>query len=629
MLQKLRLDQAKKYEQTIATYEISKMLVDFVMGRKHYLSIGAEQGDVDTWDDLIIEQEKDLLVHIQVKRQTTDFSADNCIRDTYTNRSNREGQPKDLSEIDKSMKALSEWIKDPKNDLNKKEFHIELPTSELQLKKGLTVRHFKEFKEQHYRRNVTNTQGLSNLANADSSVRNCYDWLNSWCGFENWDQILNLLSVIHIKDSGSETDINLRTEDELREVFISDKVKEVREKILSYIHINTTFAGTISPRCLLFELKSYLQPNIPCWTQFERQDNKWCISGTNDIVSNIEIERPTCVIPKLWNGTLAQNLKINTELNDQCEVSDSLLRLAIHQSGNSNTHCVNSAVVRSKINDKTGGTLGLELNDIQTLSIIENSEKFCCEEIKQLSNRSENRSYSVDMETTMHMETWNKVSTDLEMLISRMDNSNSTTLQEQIEERWRIWKIQLDTNPQDIEKLFTSMVHPSAEGESINGIFRVGMRTAPLLAESLFHLLIISVALDPDNNGDWKRIDDKLTLVAIGLRYWSGAADKKRKVRPIDEDGNVIIGKETANALIFSKVTSSPNDMFEDLISDSKDQVQNSIADGKTPDLILTNCVELRRLIKKGDIEEVRNYVKNQMRDSQKINLTNIEEIIG
>jgi len=628
MLKKLSLDQTKIYEQTIAAYEISKMLVDFVKGIKHYLSIGAEQGDVDTWDDLIIEKEKDLLVHIQVKRQTTDFSSDNCIRDNIS-KGDRIGKPKDLSPIDESMKALAEWIKDPNNDLNKKEFHIELPTSDIQLKKGLTVRHFKEFKERHYRKNVTTPQGLSDLADNDQSVKKCFEWLNSWCGFENWNQILKLLSVIHIMDSGSETDINLRTEDKLREIFTSNKVKDIREIILSYIHINTTYTGTISPRCLLFKLQVYIQPNMSCWTQFERQDNKWCISGTNDIVSNTEIERPTCVIPKLWNGTLAQNLKINTELNDHCEVSDSLLRLAIHQTGNSNTHCVNSAVVRSKINDKTGGTIGLELNDIQTLSIIDNSEKFCCEEIKQLSNRSENRSYSDDMEKTMHLETWNKETTNIENLITEMLNSDASTHQKEIEERWTIWKIQLGVDIDEIGKLFKSMVHPCAEGESINGIFRVGMRTAPLLAESLFHLLITSVALDPDNNGDWKRIDDKLTLVAIGLRYWSGAADKKRKVRHIDEDGNVIIGKETANALIFSNVTSSPNDMFNDLISDSKDQVQNSIADGKTPDLILTNCVRFRKLIDKGDVEEVRNYIKNQMRDSQKINLTNIVEITG
>jgi len=527
------------------------------------------------------------------------------------------------------MKALAEWIKDPNNDLDKKEFYIELPTSKVQLKNNLTVRQFKEFKEKHYRKNETTSQGLSDLANNDSTVQSCYEWLNSWCGFDDWDQILKLLSVIQIKDSGFETDIESKTEDKLSEIFISTKGKEVRERILSYIHINTTFTGSISPRCLLFELKSYLQPNISLWTQFEKQENKWCISGINDIVSNTEIERPSCVIPRLWDGTLPQNLKINTELNDHCEVSDSLLRLVIHQTGNSNTHCVNSAAVRSKINDKTGGTLGIESDDIQTISIIENNERFCCKEIIRLSNRYENRCYSDDMEKTMHLETWKKVSMNIENLISGMVNSDSTTLQDKIEERWEIWKIQLNTNNQDIEKLFMSMVHPCAEGESINGIFRVGMRTAPLLADSLFYLLIISVALDPDNNGNWKRINDKLTLVAIGLRYWSGEAGKMRKISEIDKDGNIIIGKETANALIFSKVTSSSNEMLDDLISNSKNQVQNTIADGKTPDLIITNCIKFRRLIEKGDIGGIRNYVKSQLRDAESINLVNIEEITG
>ncbi|ABR50062.1 hypothetical protein Amet_3977 [Alkaliphilus metalliredigens QYMF] len=628
MLKKLRLDQTKIYELTIATYEISTMLVDFVRGRKHYLSIGAEQGDVDTWDDLIIEKEKDLLVHIQVKRQKTNFSNDNCIRDKIT-KQERKGQPKDLSSIDKSMKSLAEWIKNNNNDLNKKEFHIELPNLEVQLKKGLIVGQFKDLIEQHYKPNITTTQGLSNLASKDSSVKNCYNWLNSWCDFEDWDHILNLLSIIKIKDSGLETDIKLKTEDKLKDIFISDKVKEVRERILSYIHINTTFTGAVSPRCLLFELKSYLQPNISLWTQFEKQDSKWCVSGTNDIELNTEIERPNFVIPKLWNGTLLQNLKINAELSDRCGVSDSLLRLAIHQTGNSNTHCVNSAVIRSRINDKIGGTLGLEINDVQTLSIVENNENFRCEEIKQLSSRAENRNYSDNMEKTMHLETWNKVSINIEELISGMYNIHSTTLQDQLEARWEIWKKKLNNDAQGIGELLKSIVHPRAEGESINGMLRVGMRTAQLLAESLFNLLIISIALDPENNGDWKKINDKLAPVAVGLRYWSGEAGKQRKVKAIDEDGNIIIGKETANALIFSKVTSPPNEMWNDLISYSKDQVQNSIADGKTPDLIITNCVEFRKLINKGDIEAVRNYVKSQLRDSESINLTNIKEITG
>lgn len=628
MLKKLSLDQTKIYEQTIATYEIAKMLVDFVKGRKHYLSIGAEQGDVDTWDDLVIEKEKDHHIHIQIKRQTTDFSTDNCIRDRYI-MNKRKGQLRDLSPIDESIKALAEWVKDPKNDLTKKEFHIELPTYEVKFKDGLTVRHFKEFIQVHYKPNETTSQGLAELAKSDTSVEKCFEWLTTWCGFDNWDQIIILLSIIKIKGIGSETDIESRTEDLLREIFISDKVVEVRQKIKLYVSDNTTFTGAIKPRALLNELMSFLQSNIPSWTQFEKQNDKWCISGINDIVSNTEIERPSYVIPKLWNGTLPQNLKINTALSDHCVVSDSLLRLAIHQTGNSNTHCINSDVIRSKIYAKIGGTLGIESNDIEILSIIENDESFCCEEIRRLASMAENRSYAEDMERTMHLETWNKVSSNIDGIINAMENSESNTLQDGIDDRWNIWKEQLSENTQEIGELLKSMVHPIAEGKNIKGLFRIGMRTAQLLAESLFFLLITSVSLDPDNNGSWKKIDDKLSLIAIGLRYWSGVEGKKGRVRGIDEDGEKIIGKENSNVLVFSKVTSSPNEMMEDLISNSKDQGSNSIADGKTPDLIITNTTRFRKSIAKGKIEEVRTYLKSQLRNSEDINQASIEEIIG
>ena len=55
MLAKLRLDQTKKYEQALAAYEIAVMLVDFALGRKHYMRIGSEQGGISKWDDIVIE----------------------------------------------------------------------------------------------------------------------------------------------------------------------------------------------------------------------------------------------------------------------------------------------------------------------------------------------------------------------------------------------------------------------------------------------------------------------------------------------------------------------------------------------------------------------------------------------
>lgn len=78
MLKKLKLDQTKIYEQTIATYEISSMLVDFVRGRKHHLSIGAEQGDIDSWDDLISDS-NDVVQNSIFDGKTPNLIITNCI----------------------------------------------------------------------------------------------------------------------------------------------------------------------------------------------------------------------------------------------------------------------------------------------------------------------------------------------------------------------------------------------------------------------------------------------------------------------------------------------------------------------------------------------------------------------
>ena len=71
MLQKLRLNKADKYQLIIATSYISKMLVNFVQGKEHYLDIGCEQGDIPTWDDLVIQSTQGVYEHVQIKRQTT------------------------------------------------------------------------------------------------------------------------------------------------------------------------------------------------------------------------------------------------------------------------------------------------------------------------------------------------------------------------------------------------------------------------------------------------------------------------------------------------------------------------------------------------------------------------------
>ena len=107
MLKKLALDQTKVYERHLALEEISKMLVFFVKGLPHHLAIGAEQGDIDKWDDLVIQTNTGSYIHVQAKRQTTPFSSDPIIRDKLS-QGKREGVPRDLSTFDKTLKSLGQ-----------------------------------------------------------------------------------------------------------------------------------------------------------------------------------------------------------------------------------------------------------------------------------------------------------------------------------------------------------------------------------------------------------------------------------------------------------------------------------------------------------------------------------------
>ncbi|MEK0338156.1 MAG: hypothetical protein QQN41_12050, partial [Nitrosopumilus sp.] len=365
MLKKLRLNQGDNYQRNVATFEIAMMLIDFVNGRKHYLCIGSEQGELIKWDDILIKKEQDSFIHIQVKRQTSDFGNknDECQRNLYTQGA-RINQKRNLSPLDELMKDLADWSRNI--DLTKmnpkREFWIELPEGSLQIKMGLKVKHLKDLCENHIKPAVTKSKDLEKLASTDSNIKNCFIWLTSWCDFNNWDHILKALQFLKIKTEGTDSLIIEKTEKLIKEIFITNKTKEVRLKILSYTIKNSAFSSAISPRNLLFELKDYLHQNIATWTQFEKVDSHWNISGIHDLEFNDIIERPSIIVPSLWNNDRSRYLKIKAPVNDSCKLSESLMRLVVHQDGLVHTHCEDKIGWVNSIKCKVGGTIGIGAN---------------------------------------------------------------------------------------------------------------------------------------------------------------------------------------------------------------------------------------------------------------------------
>lgn len=620
MLKKLRLDQTKKYEQSIATNEIVKMLVAFVKGKKHHLYIGAEQGDIFKWDDLIIQDEPNSYIHIQVKRQTTDFSRDPIIRDTYK-QGTRLGMPRDLSPFDETLKSLADWIKDidPTTVNQKREFWIVLPEGNTEIKSGLEIRHLKSLCETQIK-SATTVDKLEQLAEEDSTVKSCYNWLTTWCNFEDWEHILKSLRILKIKTEELESVINNKTEDLLKDIFCTDKVSEIRLKIISYTDENSAYTVAIKPRQLLFKLKDYLLPTIATWTQFEKVDSHWNISGIHDLEFNDKIERPSVVVPSLWKNDKIRDLKINATVNENCKLSESLMHLAIHLKGKVNTYCKNENDWKSYIKNKVGGTIGIDENDLDDLSISENTEIFSTSDIKTIGSRREQENISEELNTEMLAKTWTLVVKDIE---NKLYNLGATELRDAVEQRWNIWKPKLENYALDLKNLFQNILHPTSEGEDICGELRIGTKTVKLLASALLLLLVVSVCLDECNDGDWQNISSNLSVKTIGLQFWSGPAGNRR-VKEIAEDGKEIIGKEKVDLLIMSKVQDPPSDIMGLDIMESS-QYENTLANGKQLKLLVTNNTHIKLLIRDGKIEPLKDFLNKELKKRSNANIIAIQ----
>ena len=283
MLKKLGLDQTKVYEKYLALEEISTMLVSFVYGLPYNLAIGAEQGDIDKWDDLVIQTNTGGYIHVQAKRQTTDFSSHSIKRDTYT-KGKRKDELKDLSPLDEALKSLGERINENESSSKdlQSEFWLELPESSTKIKEGLEIRHLRKLCEDQIK-SVTTPYDLKAIAGKDSNVKNIHLWLTTWCDFKDWEHIFKVLIILKIKMSGLETHIKTRVRRNLSEIFKTTEIEQVLMLILSYLDENSTYAGTVKPRQLLHLLKDYLSSNIPRWTLFQTDGSSWNISGIHDL----------------------------------------------------------------------------------------------------------------------------------------------------------------------------------------------------------------------------------------------------------------------------------------------------------------------------------------------------------
>lgn len=617
MLPKLNLDKGKTYEHAVVAKRIATMLLAYVRGQQHDISLGVERG-VSKWDDIVIEKKIDTYEHVQIKRQlSTDFSGAPAIRDTYK-KGAKVGKPRDLSPLDESIEGLAQWAA---SEMTKRSgigrsFSLILPIGSIQIKKGLTITDFLKFRQSI----VSSTTGnaLDKLALADNKTKECIDWLKSWCGFRDSDQIVFAMKVLAISNDGTETEYDNLSKEKLTEMFTD--VDQVLTKVKGFIVENSVFTGSITSRALLLELSSHLRPEYATWTQYTSDGDSSIVSGIHDLEELDKFERAEKIVPALWGNDRKRNLKIATTKvdNSVSTPAQEIFQLAIHLRGNSTGLCFDWLGWQSCLHEKLGGTLGNGKDDFENISISESSEPFEVAEKTILDTLDKKEGFAKELSNEMIAITWKYVAEAVSKIIRELNVEGSNELRASVEKRWAEWKKVLGKNTPEQHRLFKKMLHPATEGNDILGKMRVGPKTVTLIADGLFLLLVVSVALKAEDT-DWIKTDNSDSIEVIGLKYWSGPAGSVRRVQEIDDIKNVrhLVGGETSQILILSKSNMSDAEINQDLLASDKES-RLTLASPSRPKLIVTNSVTFKRLIDDGKIAPVKAFLETAIDEYDK-----------
>ncbi|MBA4053988.1 MAG: hypothetical protein C0490_04680, partial [Marivirga sp.] len=189
-----------------------------------------------------------------------------------------------------------------------------------------------------------------------------------------------------------------------------------------------------------------------------------------------------------------------------------------------------------------------------------------------------------------------------------------STLRTALEARWNAWKVEFDNSSTHRQKLLCSMLSLRAEGGDIQAELRLGLKTVRFLKDGLFLLLIVSVALN-DNDEGWESFGNDLSVAACALSCWSGPAEY-REVRKLTDHGtDRLLGQESAKILILAQVEISASDFIGASMAEPK-ATTDSLAAPHKPPFLVTNSMKLRSLIRSGDLDQLKNYLRGEIQSA-------------
>lgn len=627
MIRRFRLEQKGRYEKLVIAQRLSDMLDKFLDGRPAPLGIGAEQGGIAEWDDVVIYHSDEHWEHLQIKRQTSEFSDKHLDKAdylaSYKPRKKRQvtettsatktaataeeepEAPSDSkfdSELEKVLKSLAAW-QPPRIGAkpSTRTFSLTLPGPEVVIKgkekteDTIRITHLREVWEL-CRKDGVNLAWLAERD--DKSTQSVYTWLTTWCGFTDWAHIVEKMRMLEIHCVGDESALRARALESLDRHFSNSTM--ALSVLLEYIGDSSTDTNAVTCHAAATHLQRLLRPDGQTWTQYlinAIPGQGWTVAGTHDLRTTSSI-LPCSHAEQIVNHHWAENIP-NRRLRlhaayvrptKALTLPSTILRLALHLKKGSESMLVGEPAWRQGAHNELRSTLGNTDRDLDDLHWFNNSEALLCPMARQLSSLADTKVESDALHRAMNDVVWHQLQVCVE---NKLYGINDPDLSVAMAEKWQIWRAELDKDPEARLLLFEQMMYPQTEGINAKHALRIGPRTVELMETATLMLLLVCVGL---GGNDWRSIEPIGEVLSIALRHWSGETTDHNGPRRLGDDNlRKLLGPAPPSIVILSGVEESATELLEAGMAEDLEAC-HSMAAERQPRLLVTRFQVYKQL---------------------------------
>lgn len=650
MIRRFRLEQKSHYEKLVIAQRISDMLDSFLDGRPAPIEIGAEQGGIEEWDDVVIVHSAASYEHLQVKRQSTPFSTKDPDMQVFLDglakhRASRKPKPgtvpvsvapavaasgsdaakEGMSPLDSAFASLARHAAlGTFTQLPERRFQLTLMGAEINIKANLTVNHLDELCK------LCRQDGLDldRLAQRqDGPTTNAYLWLTTWCGFDGWAQIVETLKRVTIVCVGNDATLEQRSIESLGRHF-TDPVRTL-ERLIMYITSEASDVSALGCHAIIRGLRDELRPDIATWAQYQQGDasgssRSWSVTGTYDLGASTA-RSSDGVVQHMWNS-LPGNRKLRiyapyaASVGANLTLPSAILRMALHLQNGSQSLLLEQTTWRSSVGHEVGLTLGSAASDLTDLPWFENSQRLGCALNHEFETASAQRVEAEALAQAMDNLVWERL---LAGVIDRITRVSDQDLADAMEAVWVKWRQGFADDTDSRRVFLEQLLYPATEGRNAKHALRLGPRALDLLIDAVEALLLVAVGVGgPDSS--WASFTDCGQVLSIALKYWSGPAGRPPEVRELSDDDLItIIGPSPSPVVILSGVSSSPSDLLNIGMADDAEMV-TSMAAERQPYLLVTR-LGLRHHLRNGTLDSVQRHFSQQWQNRLQARQTAIE----